>query len=46
MNLKFDEWVVLFITIISIGMLFHLVLDAHGVFDERRKRREEEKKED
>jgi hypothetical protein len=44
MHLDFSDWFALTTTVLSIGLLIHLVLDAHGAFDERRKKREEEKK--
>ena len=46
MHLDFSDWFVLATTVVSIGLLIHLVLDAHGVFNERRKKREEEKEGD
>ena len=39
------DLLIVVLTVIPIGLLIHLVMDANGVFDQRRKQREQEEKE-
>ncbi len=43
--MDYFDFFILAVTVASIGALIHLVLDAHGFFDDRRAQREKERQE-